>query len=128
MPTYNQIEEVAKKCHEANREYCKTLGDDTQPAWETAPDWQKQSAINGVKFHILNPDAGPEASHESWMAEKLAAGWKYGAVKDPEKKEHPCIVPYNGLPPEQQKKDAIFIGIINEHRESLSEKTAPQDE
>jgi hypothetical protein len=85
----------------------------SQPIWKEAPDWQKESAVNGVKFHIANPDAGPSASHESWLKEKEEAGWKYGEVKDPEKKEHPCFVSYDELPASQKAKDALFIGVVD---------------
>ena len=68
--------------------------------------------MNGVMFHVTNPDAGASASHENWLMEKEADGWKYGAVKDTEKKEHPCFVPYGELPREQQVKDALFISVV----------------
>ena len=106
------IEEIAKVCHEANRGYCKALGDDSQLPWDEAPQWAKTSAINGVRFHLDNPNAGPSGSHENWLKEKEKEGWKYGEVKDPEKKEHPCYVPYDQLPKEQQAKDYIFTSIV----------------
>ncbi len=105
------IIDVAKICHEANRAYCETIGDYTQPRWEDAPEWQKQSAINGVIYHKQNPASKPEDSHNSWLEEKRNAGWKYGAVKDTEKKEHPCFVPYAELPEIQKIKDYIFCAI-----------------
>lgn len=111
------IEQIAKTCHEVNRAYCQSLGDNSQPDWKDAPDWQKQSAINGVKFHMENPEAKPEDSHKSWLKEKETAGWKYGTVKDAEKKEHPCFVPYNELPVEQQLKDALFIAVCHSFEE-----------
>lgn len=107
--TYEQIAQVA---HETNRVYCLTLGDYTQPIFEDAPEWQRISTINGVKFHIDTPNAGCSGSHENWLKEKYADGWKYGEVKDPEKKEHPCCVPYDELPPEQKIKDALFVGVV----------------
>lgn len=55
---------------------------------------------------------GPEQSHESWLKEKADTGWKYGPVKDPEKKEHPCFVPYSELSEAQKKKDEIFVGVV----------------
>lgn len=103
---------IARACHEVNRGYCQFLGDDPQPAWEDAPQWQKDSAMNGVRMHIAHPEAGPQASHASWYVEKEAAGWKYGPVKDPEKKEHPCMVPFEELPREQQAKDWIFRAVV----------------
>lgn len=107
------VNDVAQICHEANRAYCQTIGDGSQPFWEHAPDWQKDSAINGVKFHLDNPDATPENSHESWLKQKEEEGWKYGPVKNPETKEHPCFVPYNELPEAQKAKDYLFRGIIH---------------
>ena len=46
------------------------------------------------------------------MAEKLKDGWKFGEVKNPETKEHPCMVAYEELPKEQQTKDALFISVV----------------
>ena len=54
-----KVEEIARVAHEVNRAYCQALGDDSQPAWEVAPQWQRDSAINGVTFHIANPGACP---------------------------------------------------------------------
>ena len=109
MMTHEQIARVA---HETNRAYCRSIGDQSQLAWEDAPEWQRSSAVNGVRFIAENPDAGPSASHDSWMKQKRDEGWKYGAVKDPEKKEHPCFVPYDELPQEQKSKDYLFGGVV----------------
>lgn len=107
---------IAKVCHETNRAYCQALGDDSQPTWEDAPQWQRDSAVAGVRFHLANPQAGPKASHESWMAQKEADGWVHGEQKDPEAKTHPCMVPFSELPTEQQAKDFIFRGIVHAMR------------
>lgn len=104
-----EIEAVAKACYNANRKYCQSIGDDSQPVWSKASKWQKDSVINGVKAVIDNPDQTPGQSHENWFSEKEADGWKYGEVKDADKKEHPCFVPYDELPDEHKKKDAIFL-------------------
>ena len=106
------IDYAAGVCHEANRGYCAALGDTSQMPWADAPEWQKESARKGVQFIIENPDAGPSASHESWLAEKVATGWSYGPVEDPEAKTHPCFVPYDQLPVEQKAKDYIFGAIV----------------
>lgn len=107
-----RTEDIARIVHEANRAYCYTIGDNSQPTWDDAPDWQKQSAINGVVFHHDNPSAGPSASHEDWLTKKIKDGWKYGLVKNPDTKEHPCCVPYDQLPEDQKKKDALFVAIV----------------
>lgn len=107
------VESIAKICHETNRSYCEAIGDTSQKPWTDSPDWQKQSAINGVKYHLANPNAGPSGSHQNWFAEKAAAGWTFGTTKDAEKKEHPCMVPYEQLPAAQRAKDALFVGIVH---------------
>jgi hypothetical protein len=108
IPTAQQIARVA---HEANRAYCRILGDNSQPRWEDAPDWQKDSALNGVLAH-LDGALSPENSHQLWLEEKAREGWTFGAIKDPERKQHPCMVPYEKLPLEQQLKDHLFAAIV----------------
>lgn len=107
-----RIEDIARVAHEVNAGYCRAIGDDSQPAWEDAPQWQKDSAVNGVKFAIANPDATPEQSHESWLAEKKADGWAWGPKKDTVLKEHPCYVQYDRLPQEQRAKDHLFQATV----------------
>lgn len=106
------VEEVASLCHEANRSYCQSIGDDSQPAWDDAPEWQKKSARVGVIAHLTNPNMTAEMSHESWLNEKRNDDWSYGPVKDPVRKTHPCFLPYDQLPLEQRIKDHIFRGVI----------------
>lgn len=107
-------ETIAKVAHEINRAYCKSIKDDSQATWEDAPDWQKKSAVSGVEFHINNPGAGVDESHKSWLKEKYDNGWKYGPVKNPDKKEHPCCVSYEKLPIEQQAKDYLFREVVHQ--------------
>ena len=104
--------QIAFACHEVNRAYCESQGDHSQPKWEDAPAWQRDSAIMGVEFALENPKAKPSDSHESWLAQKRADGWKYGLVKDPVAKEHPCFVAYDELPVTQKVKDYIFLGVV----------------
>lgn len=112
MTQEDRIEAAARAAHESNRAWCIAIGDTSQPSWDDAPEWQKTSARSGVQLIINNPDATPEQSHENWLRDKEADGWKYGPVKDPEKKEHPCFVPYADLPAAQRAKDHIFGAVI----------------
>lgn len=102
---------IARVCHEANRAYCQAIGDNSQLPWNDAPQWQRDSAFKGVQFIHDNPDAPVSATHDSWSAAKIADGWVYGDVKDPDAKTHPCLVPFESLPREQQAKDYIFGAI-----------------
>jgi len=109
---------IAKVCDEVNRAYCEALGDMSQPAWADAPSWQRASARLGVALHTEN-NVGPEASHASWMAQKVAEGWIYGPVKNADIKEHHCIMPFDQLPREQQAKDFIFRAVVHALRETI---------
>ncbi len=106
-----QILNIAAVCHEANRMYCSTIGDNSQPEWYTAPQWQRESAVNGVANIANGTVTRPEQSHESWSAQKVLDGWVYGEAKDSTAKTHPCLVPFDQLPREQQAKDLLFFAV-----------------
>ena len=120
-----QVYAIARICHETNRAYCLSLGDKSQAAWDEAPEWQRTSCINGVRHHLEHPDTTPEGSHEVWLAEKREAGWKYGPVKDAEKKEHPCCLPYSELSESDKAKDYIFRAIVRELGAMLGQTSSP---
>ena len=107
----DQIWRAALAAHEANRVLCLALGDNSQPMWDLAPEWQKKSAVMGVEQINAHPETTPEQSHEGWLKVKRDDGWKYGPVKNPETKEHPCFVPYGELPENQRLKDEMF-GLV----------------
>jgi len=107
------IIDVARVAHEANRALCLGLGDTSQKPWDDAPTWQRDSAISGVVFHLNNPDATASSSHDNWLEEKARMGWIYGRIKDEALKQHPCIVPFDHLPAEQQAKDVLFRGVVH---------------
>lgn len=108
--TYDQI---AEACHEANRAVCHAQGDYSQLPWRMVPENIKQSALDGVTFHMENPDSSPEHSHNNWLKFKEADGWTYGPIKDADKKVHPCMVPYGQLPVEQRLKDFLFAAVVD---------------
>jgi hypothetical protein len=105
------IEIIAKIAHEVNKAYCEAIGDNSQESWNKAPQWQKDSVIDGVDYILAYPNSSPKVNHERWLKHKLNNGWKYGIVKDTEKKEHPCLVPFDQLLEEQQAKNYIFTAI-----------------
>lgn len=110
LPKHEIVEACARAAHEANRAYCLAIGDTSHLSWDDAPGWQTASARNGVIGALAGNT--PEQAHESWLAEKAAMGWKWGPVKDPEKREHPCFVPYADLPESQRAKDDVFISVV----------------
>ena len=107
-----EVRAIARLCDEVNKAYCESIGDHSQVSWEEAPEWQQNSAIDGVMFIKASPDTTPEDSHKNWLAHKVKDGWVYGPVKDVENKEHPCMVPYDELPLEQRVKDYLFRAVV----------------
>jgi len=43
--------------------------------------------------------------HEVWAAGRIAEGWKYGKERNDERKEHPCLIPYDELPEIEKEYD-----------------------
>lgn len=104
-------EDIARVCHEANRAWQQVTGDPApSPPWDDAPEWQRDSAIAGVR-HAQN-GATAEQLHDAWCDYKRAGGWVFGETKDADAKTHPCLVPYGELPPDQHRKDALFAAIV----------------
>lgn len=114
------IERIAHVCHEANRALQLTYGElDVSPHFMEAPEWQVQSALEGVSAALEGQTS--EQLHESWCRYKIEDGWVYGEMKDAEAKTHPCLVPYAELPADQRLKDAVFRGIVTAFVETYEE-------
>ena len=103
---------IAEMAHEVNRAYAEMIGDHTLVSWDESPEWQRATVLNGVEKHLNNPQMSPEASHHAWLTFKKADGWTYGPIKDPQSKEHPCMLPYAELPITQRMKDYIFGAVV----------------
>lgn len=112
------VQSTAKACHEANKAFCESVGDNTQVAWEEASDAVKQTAFSGVIYALENPEVTPEQMHLNWKRDKIKAGWIYGKEKSEAARMHPCLVDYKDLPEEQRIKDDIFIAVVKVSLES----------
>ncbi len=108
----NSVAEIAKVAYETNRTYCESLGDFSQELWEDCPQWRRDSVMNGVLAIEKGTVTEPERSHWNWLKEKDKDGWMYGPERDVDRKLHPCMVPFNELPAEQQMKDHLFFAIV----------------
>lgn len=106
-----RILEIARACHEANRIFCALDNDFSQPAWDEAPSWQRDSTIEGVDLFLKKPDVTPAEMHAQWLAFKIKSGWKHGPKKDTDKREHPNLLPFEKLSPQQRFKDYLFLVV-----------------
>ena len=103
---------IARICHEANLAYLKMESPKDEPHWEELDEGMRESAIDGVKKFMSNPNVTPQEMFESWKKFKIDQGWKYGPVKDVEAKTHPNITEYANLSPYEKKKDILFANIV----------------
>jgi hypothetical protein len=44
-------------------------------------------------------------THDNWAQIRLEEGWKYGPERNEQKREHPCLVPYEKLPESEKNYD-----------------------
>ena len=77
-------------------------GQFTMTGQTTGRDARMTEQIEAHTVRLL--EACAEAAHE--------ANRIYCAVKDAEKKERPCMLPYTDLPREQRAKDDLFLAVV----------------
>lgn len=46
-----------------------------------------------------------ENAHDVWATQRMADGWRLGAVRDDRAKTHPCLIPYADLPDSEKQYD-----------------------
>ena len=71
---------LAESCHNVNRAYVLATAapaplESPDPAtlpWEELDKAGRDVVLEGVVFHVKNPDATPAASHANWMRAKQA--------------------------------------------------------
>jgi hypothetical protein len=111
--TNASVMKIAQVMHEAVRAWQKANGQAPAPPWSQAPKWMKEASREAVVWRMENPQAPSSTQHEQWLAEKRAAGWRYGKVKNGAKKTHPLMVSYADLPQVERRKDAMVGALID---------------
>jgi hypothetical protein len=134
------VEDVAKAVHERYVRAAQARGDTvaTNPSmvpWEALPEYLRESnrsqvADIGNKLRRINCavvptiDAAPFAfrddeldrlarlEHERWRQERTQQGWRYGSVRDDQRKLHPDLVDWVELSDESADKDRDAVRDI----------------
>ena len=112
------IETVAKLAHEIVSALAKETDGTVMPPWSEAPEWMHKSSIEMVTAMYKDPSLPTSHFHDFWMKQRKDAGWKWGPVRDEEKKENPAMVPYDELPASQRAKDAALKALVRTIAES----------
>jgi len=104
-------EELARIVHSAHVAYNIILGDNAPDSpWDALSFRHQEQVARRVKS--IRQGHGAAQIHAEWVDEMKRWGWKLGDVKDPAKKTHPCLRPYDELPPEQQDKDRMAVNLV----------------
>lgn len=107
---------IARVVHEAGFALCQEFGDDSWKHWEETDGWRVKATLDQIQAYKKAISRGetfsPRKDHEIWLNAKKAAGWKYGPVKDAEKKEHPLMVDFDQLPPFEKFKNDLYTAIL----------------
>ena len=109
------LSRIARMAHGVNTAYSVSIGDNSQADWDALTPGEQQIVMDGVRYHVTNPSAQPSDSHDSWMACKASAGWKYGEKKCADAKTHPSMVSFDSLPEAEKVKDHLFRSVIREY-------------
>ncbi len=104
--------EIAKICHQVNRDYCINEQLEAPPEWADLPENIQESIVAGVVEAISDPKITPTQIHQMWCDYKEKEGWKYALNKDLKLKTHPNLVPFKDLPDLEKRKDVLFIKTV----------------
>ena len=114
---YRTLVDIAQECHNKNNELMMMNGEEQNGNWDSLDRHTKFINLKSVIKALENPDLTAKDMHDEWMNNKIADGWKYGDVKDPELKTHPLIIDYDLMKDVDKMKDQIFIDVCNKYRE-----------
>ena len=107
--TQAMFREAAQAAHEANHIYNRAIGEHTSPNWADLPEKAIEDMAAAAQAAWEGATLGQ--SHERWCASKRDQGWTHGPIKDWAAKTHPDLVPFADLPPEQRRKDYLFLAL-----------------
>ncbi len=101
--------DIARICYDTVRAHQAAWGDPMNPPWERAGAAAQASAVAAVDLGVREPD--PAVRHDAWVRARLAGGWTPGAVKDPDAKVSPWLVPYCDLPARARERGLIYAAL-----------------
>ena len=80
--------------------------------WDQRDEQFRSQFINVIDM-MCGPDrkSSPEELHDDWIKAYEEMGWRFGPVRDINRKTHPDMVPFNELDPRERDKDAVFVAL-----------------
>ena len=120
--TQPQNEEIARAIYEATRIEANWSKRSIVPEkWEDRDEKFRTQFVEIIdKYLKTDKLPTPSDAHDSWMKSYFDMGWKYGEVRDVDKKTHPDLLPFDELSQDERDKDAIFLAFVWVIKEALS--------
>jgi hypothetical protein len=113
MVAWHELEESLRQ---SNRRFAEGVGAKLREAGLAVVP---APLIDPASVEAVLPDAQVEelaiAEHDRWCADLVADGWRHGpGPKDPERKLHPSLVPWEELSEEEREKDREPVRALPE--------------
>lgn len=130
-------EQIARSVHADHVAHSATPGVGLHRPWEQLDDADRESSrasadgivagLAGAGYRLVplaRWDAAPEpldgevrdslarAEHERWRAEREAAGWMYGRVRDDALRQNPLLVQWADLPADAKERNREAVDLI----------------
>ena len=68
-----------------------------------------------------------ENTHDVWAKERMDQGWCWGPARSDEKKEHPCLIPYEDLPESEKVYDRKMKTMMMKTKETTIRRRTNAD-
>jgi len=104
--------ELARICHNLNREIQKLSGEQVDPTWNRAAPWMRDLSVYHVNTILDNPTITPEEMHNTWATALYVDGWTYGPERVEASKISPLIQFYVDLSIYEKLKYSLYFATV----------------
>jgi hypothetical protein len=107
--------ELDESLKESNRLFADSIGAKLEAAGCTVvPAPLADPRAPGFAFSDDEIEEFARAEHDRWQRDLLGQGWRFGEVKDAQRKLHPKLVPWNELTEDDRDKDREPVRALPE--------------
>lgn len=116
IPETTGLDLLCQLLHNLDCQISATYALPVPPPWDLLSPTQQASTRNLAEWCLKEGEVEPEWIHETWCESMEAAGWTWGASKDPGQRTHPLLVYYLNLPEPRKLRLCLFAAVCNTWR------------